>query len=74
MTKIALAAALGALVATTTAHAQTHAQTQAQTLQPQMSAQDVAAETSLHHSHLIVPIFTMIMLMVASTSSQTPLK
>jgi hypothetical protein len=66
MTKIALAAALGALVATTTA--------QAQTLQPQMSAQDVAAETSLHHSHLIVPIFTMIMLMVASTSSQTPLK
>ncbi|MHA7886468.1 hypothetical protein [Roseicyclus sp.] len=70
MTKIALGAALGALVATTTAHAQT----QAQTLQPQMSAQDVAAETSLHHSHLIVPIFTMIMLMVASTSSQTPLK
>lgn len=66
MTKIALAAALGALVATTAA--------QAQTLQPQMSAQDVAAETSLHHSHLIVPIFTMIMLMVASTSSQTPLK
>ncbi|MBF9059394.1 hypothetical protein HKCCSP123_09380 [Rhodobacterales bacterium HKCCSP123] len=59
MKNLALAAALGAALAATSV--------QAQTLHPQMSAQDVSTQMDAHHSHMIVPILTMLMLIAAGT-------
>jgi hypothetical protein len=61
MKKFALAATLGLTLAATSA--------QAETLQPQMSAQDVTAQMEVHRSHIIVPIFAMLLLLAASGGS-----
>lgn len=63
MKKLALVAVIGATLTATSV--------QAQTLQPQMSAQDVTAEMDIHRSHVIVPIFAMLLLIAAGTSSYT---
>lgn len=60
MKKLALAAALGAALTATSV--------QAHTLHPQMSSQDVTAEMAVHQSHVIVPIFAMLLLIAAAGS------
>jgi hypothetical protein len=57
-----LAATLCLALATTSVHAQT--------LQPQMSAQDVANGTQVERSHIIVPIFAMLLLLAASQGTR----
>ena len=66
MKKLALVAVIGATLTATSV--------QAQTLQPQMSAQDVTAEMDIHRSHVIVPIFAMLLLIAAGTGARGGVK
>jgi len=58
MKKVASAVALCALLSAEAA--------QAQTLEPQMSAQDIRADTEVEPGHLIVPIMMMVFLLVTA--------